>query len=454
MHIQRHAVLVGAGRIGLQIFTSLPPQWSVTVIDKDMNLLNRLPDDWGGKPVTKLCADATSRLVLQEANLNQTTLLAVLTDSDDVNTEVVRIAKENFQVEEIFVIQRNVGNNEAIDNVQVINVFSLIANRVSHLMKGTLSAQGVGQERGEIQQVTVLNSSPARGLTIKELNPTKWHIAAIYREGKLIIPTEDTLIRSNDHIVVVGEPKILEAEIQFLHGGQILFPTQYGNTIGYFQSEKMSEAIEVFLEKTEATTSLELLFATLNPTTYSSAEIRQRILQDDIGMIIMGPQKVAWTHLWGFAKSPLMNLMFHSQVPFFLLRGEPKFKKILLCINKNRSMRVLGTIAFDVTRQFNAELTVLSVFAPNIDKNQHDKLEALPTEMEKLARTHGVSILKKHAEGNPIKEIRRIAEDYDLLIIGYAKQGLSTLTNPDTTLHLLHKSPCSILFVPWQTAGR
>ena len=155
MHIQRHAVLVGAGRIGLQIFTSLPEQWSVTVIDKDMNLLNRLPDEWGGKPVTKLCADATSRLVLQEANLNQTTMLAVLTDSDDVNTEVVRIAKENFQVEEIFVIQRDIGNNEAIDNVQVINVFSLIANRVSHLMKGTLSAQGVGQERGEIQQVTV-----------------------------------------------------------------------------------------------------------------------------------------------------------------------------------------------------------------------------------------------------------------------------------------------------------
>ena len=65
-----------------------------------------------------------------------------------------------------------------------------------------------------------------------------------------------------------------------------------------------------------------------------------------------------------------------------------------------------------------------------------------------------VPILKKHAEGNPIKEIRRVAEDYDLLIIGYSKQGLSTLTNPDTTLHLLHKSPCSILFVPWQTAGR
>lgn len=454
MHIQRHAVLIGAGRIGLQIFTSLPTQWSVTIIDKDLNLLNRIPDEWGGKPVTKLCADATSRLVLQEANLNQTSLLAVLTDSDDVNTEVVKIAKEHFHVEEIFVIQREIGNSTPIDNVQVINVFSLVANRVSNLMKGTLSAQGVGQEQGEIRQVTVLNSSPARGLTIKELNPTKWNIAAIYRESKLIVPTEDTIVRTGDHVVVVGEPKTLEAEIQFLHGGQILFPTQYGSTLGYIQADKTADAVEVFLEKTEATTSLELLFANLNPITHSSAEIRQRILQDDIGMIIMAPQRVPWTHLWGLAKSPIMNLMFHSQLPFLLLRGEPNFKKILLCINKTRSIRVLGTIAFDVTRQFDAELTVLSVFAPNIDKNQHEKIEVMPTEMKKLARTHGVSIQKKHSEGNPIKEIRKIAEDYDLLIIGYAKQGRSTLTNPDTTLHLLHKSPCSVLFIPWQTAGR
>lgn len=454
MHIQRHVVLVGAGRIGLQIFNDLPTEWSITVIDKDMKLLNRLPDEWGGKPVVKLCADATSRLVLQEANLSPTTMLAILTDSDDVNTEVANIAKEHFQVEEIFVIQREIGNNVSIDNTQVINVFSLIANRVSNLMKGTLSAQGVGQERGEIRQVTVLNSSPARGLTIKELNPVKWHIAAIYREGNLVMPTGDEIIRIGDQVIVVGEPEQLEAEIPFLHGGQILFPTQYGNTLGYFQTDKTKETVAVFLEKTEATTSLELMYSTLSSEKRSGDEIRQRMIQDDIGMIIMPPQKIPWFHLWGMGKSPIMNLMFHAQIPFLLLRGEPKFKKILLCVNKYRSIRVLGAIAFDIVRQFDAELTILSIFAPNIDKSQQDKIESIPTEMEKLARTHGVSVHKKHSEGNPIKEIRRIAEEYDLLLVGYSQHDRSTITNPDISLHLYHQSPCSVLFVPWQTAGR
>ena len=98
MHIQRHAVLVGIGKVGIQVFNALPTQWSITVIDKDLKQLNKIPDIWGGKPVTKLCADGTSRLVLQEANLVQTSVLAVLTQDDEVNAEVVRIAKEHFLV--------------------------------------------------------------------------------------------------------------------------------------------------------------------------------------------------------------------------------------------------------------------------------------------------------------------------------------------------------------------
>ena len=454
MHIQRHAVLVGIGKIGIRVFNALPTQWSITVIDKDLKQLNKIPDVWGGKPVTKLCADGTSRLVLQEANLVQTSLLAVLTQNDETNAEVVRMAREHFLVEEIFLVQRNIDAQSPFEQVQEVNIHSLVANRVSHLMKGTLSAQGIGQEKGEIRQILVLNSSPARGLSLRELNPQTWKIAAIYREDELILPCGDTIIKAGDNVVVVGEPKCLETEIQFLQGGQILFPTQYGNTIGYIDPEKTSDVVGIFLEKIEATSTAELRFEDLNLALHSSAEIRQKIIQDDIGMMIMPPQKIPWRTLWGFGKSSVMHLMFHTQIPFLLSKGGTEFKRILLCVKSNRSTRVLGTIAFDLTRQFEAELTVLSVFTPNIDMQQREKTEALPANMEKLARSHGVPVIKKHREGNPIKEICAEAANYDLLIIGYSKQERSTIMNPDISLHLHHKAPCSILFVPWQTAGR
>jgi hypothetical protein len=246
----------------------------------------------------------------------------------------------------------------------------------------------------------------------------------------------------------------LETEIQFLQGGQILFPTQYGNTIGYIDAEKTSDAVDLFLERTEATSFTEFKFEDLTPVNHSSAEIRQKILDNDIGMVIMPPQEIPWKTLWGFGKSSIMHLMFHTQIPFLLSKGNTKLKKILLCVKSTRSTRVLGTISFDLTRLFEAELTVLSVFTPNIDNQQREKIEALPANMEKLARSHGVPVIKKHREGNPIKEICAEAANYDLLIIGYSKQERSTIMNPDISLHLHHKAPCSILFVPWQTAGR
>ena len=149
-----------------------------------------------------------------------------------------------------------------------------------------------------------------------------------------------------------------------------------------------------------------------------------------------------------------MNVMFNSQIPFLVQRGKPSYKKILLASGKKETVSVLATVAMDLVRQFDAELTVLTVYPPNVDKIRYAELEAIPNEVDNIARSYGISVAKQHKEGNPISEIRDCATDYDLLIIGYARQNRSTFGNPDISLHLYHKAPISVLFVPWQTAGR
>jgi nucleotide-binding universal stress UspA family protein len=146
--------------------------------------------------------------------------------------------------------------------------------------------------------------------------------------------------------------------------------------------------------------------------------------------------------------------MFNSQIPFLVNRTKPAYKKILLAVGKEQSVSVLSIVAMDVVRQFDAELTVLTVYPPNIDKKRYNELEGLPGEVEVIARSHGLTVNKQFRDGNPIKQIRAAAKDYDLLIIGFAQQDRSTFGNPDISLHLFHKAPCSILMVPWQTAGR
>ena len=321
-------------------------------------------------------------------------------------------------------------------------------------MRGTLSAQGIGQERGEIRQITVLNSSPARGLSLRELKPQSWLVAAIYRQDTLVIPHGDTVIRSGDQIVVVGEPNVLETELQFLRGGQIIFPSQYGEIIGYIDEEQTTEAVQIFLDKTQAESKAELHFSTLNPNRNSAAEIRQILVENKIGLIAMPFRKIHWSSRWGFRPSAVMTLMFNAQIPFLFSKKDLNPKKILLCIKSQRSLRVMTTIALDVARQFEAELTILSVYPPNIDQSQRNEIEKLPLEVEVLARAHGMAIRKQYAEGNPIKEIQAIAAEYDIAVVGFSQHKRSTFMNPDISLHLLHGAPCSLLFVPWQTAGR
>jgi nucleotide-binding universal stress UspA family protein len=150
--------------------------------------------------------------------------------------------------------------------------------------------------------------------------------------------------------------------------------------------------------------------------------------------------------------------MFKSQLPFWVNNDTDAIQKILVCIHTPKSMSVIGSITMDVTRQFNAELTLLNVIPPNIDKEERRIIEQIPTDLQHLANSHGLSVQKKQVEGNPIREIIAHAKDFDLLIVGYSEHTRSTFANPDISLHLFHEiRSCpntSILFVPWQTPGR
>ena len=456
--LQRQFVLIGLDGIGLSVFQTLPTDWHITVVDSDMNKLNEVPDTWGERKVTKICDNASSKLVLEECHLVPSTLLAVLTKSDKMNQEIVRLAKEDFDVETVFVLQNSADAACPFDKVTVLNAENLLANRLSSQLRGTVSASNIGQERGEIRQITILNSSAARGKSLKEMHPKSWLVAAIYRSGELIVPHGETIIRAGDEVVVVGEPDVLDRELSFLRGGQILFPSQYGKRIGVIDGENDPELIALLVEHSEVVGDVTVSFETLNPATKSDAQIRNYLVENDIGMLFLPPKPISWLARFGFRTSKIMNLMFKSQLPFWVNNDTDAIRKILVCVHNPKAMSVIGSVAMDVTRQFNADLTLLNVFPPNIDQEERRTISEIPAELQHLANSHGLTIEKKQSEGNPIREIIAHAKDFDLLIVGYSEHQRSTIANPDVSLHLFHEiRTCpntSILFVPWQTPGR
>lgn len=457
MSVQRQVVLIGLDGVGSHVFHTLPTGWHITVVDSDLTRLNNLPDVHGERRVTKICDNPSSKLVLDECNLQRSTLLAIMTTSDTMNQEVLRVVKEHFNVESIFVVQNSAETHCDVEGVIALNPEELLTNRLSNYLRGTMSAAGIGQERGEIRQITILTSSSARGRSLASLHPDKWLAAAIYRDGELIVPHGDTIFRAGDDVVIVGEPDILDREASFLRGGQIIFPSQYGTTLGVMDAPDSNNLVALIGEKTEVTTTETISFTALDPDSHSEAEIRSYVSEHDIGLIVLPPKPISWVARWGFRPSKIMTLMFAAQLPFWVDNKPSEIKKILLCIKNEESLSVVATVAMDIARQFEAEMTLLTVMPPNSSQERRKHIEELPNQVQHLGRSHGVELQVLQKEGNPIKEIIQTSGDYDLVIVGYSEHRLSTFNNPDISLHIFHDSQqlanTSVLFLPWQTAG-
>ncbi len=94
-----HAVVVGCGRVGSSVAAALEEQGhTVAVIDKDRRAFGRLPVGFAGRRIAGLGFD---RDRLGEAGIEEADSLAAVTNGDNSNIVVARVARETYQVERV-----------------------------------------------------------------------------------------------------------------------------------------------------------------------------------------------------------------------------------------------------------------------------------------------------------------------------------------------------------------
>jgi trk system potassium uptake protein TrkA len=94
-----HVVVVGCGRVGSGVATTLDAQGhSVAVIDRRESAFRRLPPDFGGRTVLGVGFD---RERLEDAGIRRAQALAAVTNGDNSNIVVARVAREAFGVERV-----------------------------------------------------------------------------------------------------------------------------------------------------------------------------------------------------------------------------------------------------------------------------------------------------------------------------------------------------------------
>ena len=118
------------------------------------------------------------------------------------------------------------------ENITIVHSDKLIAAHLyDQLPNVPLVAQNVGLGQGEIMEVHVPFGSSYAYRHIGSILQQKWKIAALYREGKQILPENTTMIRPNDTLLILGKPIVLNGVYKTINKRIGLFPEPFGKNI-------------------------------------------------------------------------------------------------------------------------------------------------------------------------------------------------------------------------------
>lgn len=386
-------------------------------------------------------------------------MLVVCTGDDEVNREVARLARAEFQVEEIVALTRG-GFDHREDGVTESDMLerhsataALVLNRLN---VGETRGVALGLGQGELRQVSVMEGSAAAGRPLAELQPHRWLVAAVYRDDALLVPHGQTVLRPGDRVLLVGETDVLASVAAFIRGGRPIFPTQYGEHVGVLGAKAASEEASWLREHTLATQTVPIEAGEVDPDACSEEHIADYLRGQKVGCVVLDPVPISWAARVGLTSSRRKRFVLAAHVPVLVARGSKPYKRILMAVGGNQDPVLIGQVGIDLARQNGAELTVLTVLPPSFAEGEEEQqpLRAMPERVAHIARLHGVTVEQRIDHGNPIERIRHHAQDFDLLVVGHSHSARNTVFTPDVSLFLLHDTPCSVMFVPWNAAGQ
>lgn len=205
--------IVGAGKLGLKITEALlGGDNSITIIDKNEDLLQRLSLQMDLMTVS---GNAKQISILESIDIETYDYLIATTDSDEKNMVICTFAKK-LGCPKVIARVRDPEHMNQFDFIKEIMDIDYLVNPdlsisleiYKYLVEKYTLSNGIFTT-GRISLLEFLSDRMPEiiGLTIQEIESLMGNIliAAISRNGKVIIPEKDTTIISDDSLYMVGE---------------------------------------------------------------------------------------------------------------------------------------------------------------------------------------------------------------------------------------------------------
>ena len=435
-------IIVGAHGEAKELINRVSSGWSISVIDLDQEKLRNFTTN---RQIDKIQGDATSSLVLKKAGLDEATAIVTLTLSDEVNLEILKIAKQNdiLRLSSIINDSSNIDKFKELD-VELVEPDILLARRFEHILEPRrVVSQAFAGGRAEALEIEISSDSPVRGKKLREIGSDYYIVGALLRKGKVIIPHGDTEIETGDLVTIVLQSGAFSNVINLFSGSESRFPLEFGKDIVVvLDNEKnlkyLSES-EFFIRNTKATSLKLITKEDLFDNNLESTEETLKAVLKDQEFEISYKNKISNKDLENFMNENSIGTIFYpvedsiskskikslisiankSKIPVLFSRSTYPYKTIGLLINDNFDENSSNSIAFDLSSTMSAKLVGVIINQPTfLQSDGEQKVSDTVQKLQDLALSHEVQLDFENFEGNEAKIFTDQTSSYDLSIIG------------------------------------
>lgn len=211
-----YIIIAGGGRTGTQLAATLLAQnHQIHVIEHRRELLARLHHELPTESIYE--GNATDPAVLEQAGIREAHALAAVTTSDADNLALCFLARAHYNVSRTVARVNNPRTAWLFDQKFHVDVSVNQASIMSGLIEEEISLGDMMTllklRRGQYSLVEekIPRGAKAIGLAIKDLNlPEQCVIAAIIRNGAVIVPRGVTVFEADDEVLAIAGPDAVD----------------------------------------------------------------------------------------------------------------------------------------------------------------------------------------------------------------------------------------------------
>ncbi len=218
----KRVIIAGGGNIGTRLAQSLERHYRVKLIERDLARCKRIAETLEKSIV--LLGDAADRDLLQEENIENTDVFCAVTNDDEANILSAMLAKRLGARKVMALINRpsyvDLVQSGSID-VAISPQQATIGSLLRHVRRGDV-VMVHSLRRGAAEAIEAIahgdeTSSKVIGRRIEQLKlPKGASIGAIVRGENVLIAHHDTIIESDDHVILFLQDKARISEVERL----------------------------------------------------------------------------------------------------------------------------------------------------------------------------------------------------------------------------------------------